>query len=83
MSIAANIAEGAVRHGIRDFLRFVGIAGRSLAEAETFVGLVATARNEPKPRKPAQPQPPNHPPPTGMPTHRSIRLKDTESGPSS
>ena len=38
-SVAANIAEGAARHGTRDFLRFLGIASGSLAETETFLVL--------------------------------------------
>lgn len=33
-SIAANIAEGAARHGGRVFIRFLGIASGSLAETE-------------------------------------------------
>ena len=37
VSIAANIAEGAERHGTREFLQFLGIASGSLAETETFL----------------------------------------------
>ena len=37
VSVAANIAEGAERHGKREFLQFLGIAGGSLAETETFL----------------------------------------------
>ncbi len=37
VSIAANIAEGAARHGTREFLQFLGIASGSLAETETFL----------------------------------------------
>ena len=37
VSIAANIAEGAERHGTREFLHFLGIASGSLAETETFL----------------------------------------------
>ncbi len=39
VSIAANIAEGAERHGTREFLHFLGIASGSLAETETFLML--------------------------------------------
>ena len=37
VSVAANIAEGAERHGKREFLQFLGIASGSLAETETFL----------------------------------------------
>ena len=37
VSVAANIAEGAERPGTREFLQFLGIAGGSLAETETFL----------------------------------------------
>jgi four helix bundle protein len=40
-SVAANIAEGAERQGTREFLQFLGVAGGSLAEAETFLILAA------------------------------------------
>ena len=36
-SIPANIAEGAERHGPREFLQFLSIASGSLAETETFL----------------------------------------------
>ncbi len=36
-SIPANIAEGAERHGPREFLQFLRIASGSLAETETFL----------------------------------------------
>ena len=36
-SIPANIAEGAERHGTKEFLQFLGIASGSLAETETFL----------------------------------------------
>ena len=36
-SIAANIAEGAERHGTKEFLHFLGIASGSLAETETIL----------------------------------------------
>ena len=39
VSVAANIAEGAERHGTREFLNFLGIASGSLAETETFLML--------------------------------------------
>ena len=39
VSVAANIAEGAERHGPREFLNFLGIASGSLAETETFLML--------------------------------------------
>ena len=39
VSVAANIAEGAERHGSREFLNFLGIASGSLAETETFLML--------------------------------------------
>lgn len=38
-SVAANIAEGAVRDGTREFLRFLSIANGSLAETRTFLVL--------------------------------------------
>ncbi|RJQ84024.1 MAG: four helix bundle protein [Desulfobacteraceae bacterium] len=37
VSVPANIAEGAERAGTREFLQFLGIAGGSLAETETFL----------------------------------------------
>ena len=37
VSVAANIAEGAERHGTGEFLQFLGIASGSLAETETFL----------------------------------------------
>ena len=37
VSVAANIAEGAERHGEREFLQFLGIASGSLAETSTFL----------------------------------------------
>ena len=37
VSVAANIAEGAERHGEREFLHFLGIASGSLAETSTFL----------------------------------------------
>lgn len=37
VSVAANIAEGAERERTREFLQFLGIAGGSLAETETFL----------------------------------------------
>jgi four helix bundle protein len=40
-SVAANIAKGAERQGTREFLQFLGVAGGSLAEAETFLILAA------------------------------------------
>ncbi len=36
-SVAANIAEGAERHGTGEFLQFLGMASGSLAETETFL----------------------------------------------
>ena len=36
-SIPANIAEGAERHGPREFLQYLSIASGSLAETETFL----------------------------------------------
>ena len=36
-SIAANIAEGAARRGVKEFHQFLGIASGSLAETETFL----------------------------------------------
>ncbi|MFZ1412994.1 MAG: four helix bundle protein [Defluviicoccus sp.] len=37
VSIPANIAEGAERHGRAEFLHFLGVAKGSLAEAETHL----------------------------------------------
>ncbi len=37
VSVAANVAEGAERHGTGEFLQFLGIASGSLAETETFL----------------------------------------------
>ncbi|MCC6741934.1 MAG: four helix bundle protein [Planctomycetia bacterium] len=39
VSVAANIAEGAVRRGSREFARFLGIALGSLAEVDTLVAI--------------------------------------------
>ena len=36
-SVAANITEGAERHGTGEFLQFLGIASGSLAETETIL----------------------------------------------
>ena len=44
VSVAANIAEGAERHGSREFLNFLGIASGSLAETETFLLLAVRLR---------------------------------------
>lgn len=37
VSVAANIAEGAVRRGSREFAQFLGIAAGSLAEVDTLL----------------------------------------------
>jgi four helix bundle protein len=37
VSVPANIAEGAERHGTAEFLQFLGIASGSLAETETHL----------------------------------------------
>ncbi|MEW6171725.1 MAG: four helix bundle protein [Bacillota bacterium] len=37
ISVSADIAEGAERTGTGEFLQFLGIAGGSLAETETFL----------------------------------------------
>ena len=53
VSVAANIAEGAERHGTGEFLQFLGIASGSLAEVETYLvllgrlGLAAQEQIEP------------------------------------
>ena len=44
VSVAANIAEGAERHGKGEFLHFLGIASGSLAETETFLILAQRLR---------------------------------------
>ena len=44
VSVAANIAEGAERHGAREFLHFLGIASGSLAETSTFLLLAQRLR---------------------------------------
>ncbi len=41
VSVAANIAEGAVRRGPREFAQFLGIAQGSLAEADTLLTIAA------------------------------------------
>ncbi|MCC6742183.1 MAG: four helix bundle protein [Planctomycetia bacterium] len=41
VSVAANIAEGAVRRGSREFARFLGIAMGSLAEVDTLLAVAA------------------------------------------
>ena len=47
VSVAANIAEGAERHGTKEFLQFLGIASGSLAETETFLILAERLRMAP------------------------------------
>ncbi len=37
VSVASNIAEGAGRHGSKEFLHFLGVASGSLAEVETIL----------------------------------------------
>ena len=37
VSVASNIAEGARRHGSKEFLHFLGVASGSLAEVETIL----------------------------------------------
>ena len=41
VSVPANIAEGAERHGSREFVHFLSIASGSLAETETHLLLAA------------------------------------------
>ncbi|MCE9581096.1 MAG: four helix bundle protein [Planctomycetes bacterium] len=39
VSVAANIAEGAARHGSGEFAQFLGIAQGSLAEVDTLLAI--------------------------------------------
>ena len=50
VSIPANIAEGAERHGTREFLQFLGIASGSLAETETLLILARRLEMSPPER---------------------------------